>query len=167
MPKNMHTAFRTEYPAAAKELVNQVGIAPAGEADKMQEYRAVWDTGATLTVVTPKVQSDLGLASIDEMQIMGVNSRSIVPVVLIDVVLPNRVIVTGVRAAVAELGSEDMLLGMNIITLGDLCLSNKGGKTVMSFAYPPFDNPCDLLEKAEAVNARKKRQVVNWTKKNP
>jgi hypothetical protein len=46
----------------------------------------------------------------------------------------------------------DMLVGMDIIRLGDFSISNGAGKTLFTFAMPPFENKTDLYEKALAVN---------------
>ncbi|MCK4676717.1 MAG: SEC-C domain-containing protein [Bacteroidales bacterium] len=53
-------------------------------------------------------------------------------------ILPNKVRVNGVRVAeVPQLtGNVDMLIGMDIITLGDFSVTNVGGKTVFSFRTP-------------------------------
>jgi hypothetical protein len=46
----------------------------------------------------------------------------------------------------------DMLIGMDIIQLGDFSISNGAGKTLFTFAMPPFENKTDLYEKALAEN---------------
>ena len=45
-----------------------------------------------------------------------------------------------------------MLIGMDIIRLGDFSISNGAGKTLFTFAMPPFDDKIDLYEKAISVN---------------
>jgi hypothetical protein len=46
----------------------------------------------------------------------------------------------------------DLLIGMDIILLGDFSISNGDGKTLFSFAIPPFENKTDYYEKAIAVS---------------
>jgi hypothetical protein len=46
-----------------------------------------------------------------------------------------------------------MLIGMDIIGLGDFSISNGENSTLFSFAVPPFTNKVDLLEKAEVSNS--------------
>ena len=41
---------------------------------------------------------------------------------------------------------------MDIIGQGDFAISNAGGKTLFTFAIPPFEDKTDLYEKADAVN---------------
>ena len=46
-------------------------------------------------------------------------------------------------------GDEEILIGMDIITLGDFAICNTGEKTSISFAVPPFPNRIDFTGKAE------------------
>ena len=55
---------------------------------------------------------------------------------LVDILLPNEVLVKGVRVARAVLKDADVLIGMDIITLGDFAVTNVGGKTKFSFQFP-------------------------------
>ena len=48
----------------------------------------------------------------------------------------------------------DLLIGMDIIQLGDFFICNGGGKTLFSFAMPPFEDKTDFYEKALEVNKR-------------
>jgi len=40
-----------------------------------------------------------------------------------------------------------MILGMDIISLGDFALSNGNNKTLLSFAFPPFQEKIDFSKK--------------------
>jgi hypothetical protein len=79
-----------------------------------------------------------------------------VPVVLVNLILPNRIRVNGVRVTVSDIQGVDMLIGMDLIQLGDFSISNFEKKTIFTFAIPPFRNRTDLYEKAIAVSKRKK-----------
>ncbi|MEI0703000.1 retropepsin-like aspartic protease [Brachyspira intermedia] len=149
--KQYHFAFRVEYNHIPVELKTKVLIKNKFGIEK--EYDAVWDTGATNTAITHKVYKELNLKAIDSSKVRGVNSGiHTVDIVLIDISLVNKVNIKDVRAGVCDIGGCDMLIGMDIIKFGDLAISNKNNKTIFSFAIPPFDNPTDLLEKANKVN---------------
>lgn len=47
-----------------------------------------------------------------------------------------------------------MLIGMDVIVLGDFTVQNYNGKTHYSFSLPPFDNKYDMLEKANQINKK-------------
>jgi len=46
----------------------------------------------------------------------------------------------------------DLLIGIDIIQLGDFSISNGGGKTLFTFVIPPFSDKTNLFKKAAEVN---------------
>ncbi|MDR1894625.1 MAG: hypothetical protein LBQ61_08080 [Spirochaetales bacterium] len=85
----------------------------------------------------------------------GVNSSTIADIVLLSIGLPNGVLIPDIRVIVSPLGGqEDMLIGMDIIRLGDFSISNANNETLFSFAIPPFPEKIDLAEKSEAENRK-------------
>lgn len=162
MSKIHHRAFRVEYKAIARQLISDILVTQPGsvlnlDRDGWVFFRGIWDTGATHTVVTQHVVDTLGLSPIDMVKVSGVNSESTVPVMLVDIGLPNRLIIPNRRVTVCSIGNGiDVLIGMDIIALGDFSISNLEGKTVFTFAMPSFQNRTDLFDKAEAVNNHKK-----------
>jgi hypothetical protein len=150
-----HLAFRYEYHRLVDELLSEVEV--ISRDGKSGVYKGVWDTGAMTTMITPRVFTELNLIPVDTALVSGVNSQSeIKPVVLIDIILPNSVRINQVRAAVSDISGVDMLIGIDIIQLGDFSISTLNRETVFTFAIPPFPNRTDLYEKAEKVNGRKK-----------
>jgi hypothetical protein len=130
-------------------------VVVAGDSNLSFNARAVWDTGAMRSVVTPQVVSSLALAYVDFVTVTGVNNVSRAPVVLVSVILPNSIRITGLKAVVSDMRQGiDMLIGMDIISMGDLALSNGDGKTFFSFAIPPFPDKIDFVDKAEALNRK-------------
>jgi predicted aspartyl protease len=160
MPKVRHFAFRQEYQGLSFRLITDAEIfisSPAGPGRKGIKVKALWDTGASGTVITPKVSQELKLVPIDRIRVAGVNSISIADVVEVSIGLPNKVMVEDVNVMVCDLKQDiDLLIGMDIILLGDFSVSNGGGKTLFSFAIPPFENKTDHYEKTLAVNKRNK-----------
>jgi predicted aspartyl protease len=153
-----HSAFRQTYESLPPQLLSNIEVISLNDTSAHGVYRGIWDTGASMTMITPKIFSDLKLTPIDTITVNGVNSCNQVPVVLINVVLPNGIKVYGLRATVSEIQGIDMLIGMDIIQLGDFSISNSEGKTVFTFAVPPFPNRMDLYEKSIAVSNRKKHR---------
>lgn len=110
-----------------------------GQEQDVKGYRAIWDTGATNTAVTPRVVSECGLIPIGQTKVVGVHERKLSNVYLIDVCLPNKVVVPEITVSeVPGLTGEgdDVLLGMDIIGLGDFAVSNYRGKTWFTFRMP-------------------------------
>ena len=73
-------------------------------------YMALWDTGSTMTVISDELASKLNLEPVGEMM---------------------------AETAGGKLGPGiDILIGMDIITLGDFVITNYNNKTVFSFRFP-------------------------------
>lgn len=155
MSKNKHIAFSIEYPNLRGSLVTDIEVF-SGNKQIKKKYIAIWDTGATHSVITQRVYDELALFEIDTIPVSGVNSHKIVPVALVNIVLPNKLMVLDHRVTVCELSGIDLLIGMDIIALGDFSISNYEGKTVFSFAIPPFPNRTNLYDKAVKVNGHTK-----------
>jgi hypothetical protein len=99
---------------------------------------AIWDTGATKSVITKAVAKALGLRPISFAKVRGVHGAQTVPVMLVSITLPTgltfgSVLVTECDELSAGCG---VLLGMDIICTGDLAISNHNGQTTMSFRTP-------------------------------
>ena len=160
MPKIPHHAFKNEYPHFPRRLTTEAKIfdSPFGAMKTGIKVFALWDTGATGSAITPNVVQKLSLKPFNRVPVSGVNNTSEADVVKISIGLPNLVKVEDVNAMVCDLGGGiDLIIGMDIILLGDFSISNGNGKTLFSFAMPPFENKADLYEKALAVNKRNKK----------
>src|SRR5438067_262118 len=95
---------------------------------------AIWDTGATGSTITTKVVQALGLVPIGMTQVNTANGIATQNTYLVNIKLPNGLgirDVTVMECAALSSGC-DALIGMDIINLGDLSITNHQGKTVMS-----------------------------------
>ena len=98
---------------------------------------AVWDTGASRSLIRPEIAAKLNLKPISKTFIDTPSDKNVPSnIYLINVYLPNRVKITEIRALEGTPNSCDMLIGMDVITMGDLAVTNHGGKTTFSFRMP-------------------------------
>jgi hypothetical protein len=74
---------------------------------------------------------------------------------LVNLYLPNQVRVLKVLVAEGIPGGADMLIGMDIIGLGDFAVSNYNNKTVFSFRMPSMDT-IDFCKSSHIMPARRK-----------
>jgi hypothetical protein len=109
---------------------------------------ALWDTGASMSAITPESKDKLKVTPIDKKTIAGIHSTQVVDVVYITLELPNSVIKKNIKVAVCNITSNvGMIIGMDIISLGDFALSTGGDQTLLSFAVPPFQEKIDFSKR--------------------
>lgn len=163
-PAKIHLAFKVEYRGIVRELITQAkiklpSVLTGRDHFEWTDANCVWDTGATNSVITLSIVKKLNLVPTGKATVNGINSSEERDTYMVDIGLPNRVIVPNVTVTECNINSPgiDLLVGMNIIQLGDFAVSNGPGRTIFSFAIPPFPNPIDLVAKSKAVNPKKLR----------
>ena len=102
------------------------------------DFNAIWDTGATGSVITQKIVDDCDLKPISMTEVRGVHGAQLSEVFLVNIVLPNSVMFENVKVTKAKLLGDgiDALIGMDIISQGDFSFTNKGGLSMFSFRIP-------------------------------
>ena len=132
----MHSALTIRAKGLLKVLQSKVKIYPSGQKGNT-EIIGVWDTGATNTAITKKVVDNLELIPSGKTLVNTAAGTTIQNTYTIDIKLPNGVLITGITANEAVLGTEcDSLIGMDVINMGDFAISNHKGETCMSFRTP-------------------------------
>ena len=102
----------------------------------MRSAEAIWDTGATGSSISKRVVELCSLRPTGMIRLRYANGmESEEPTYLVNIVLPNSLCIAEVTASLADFGS-DVLIGMDIISMGDLAISNFAGQTVMSYRIP-------------------------------
>jgi len=159
MSKTGYYAFRQQYPSLSYRLMTEAQVYSISENPNKEGIKviALWDTGASGSVITPTLSQMMNLIPINRIKVSGINNTSMADVVKISIGLPNGVLIKEENVMICDLVKDiDLLIGMDIIQLGDFSISNGGGTTLFSFAIPPFENKTDHLEKALAINRRNK-----------
>ncbi len=159
--KIFHHAFRTAYNGITNVLITDCEIGLPLATNPLPEkqffpFKAIWDTGATNSVITENVVKKVSLPPTGKIMARGVHGEKRVNTYFVDIRLPNHVCITSVKVSEGKLmGNVDVLIGMDIIQAGDFAIANAAGKTTFSYCFPPHKNPIDLLEKSESVNPKK------------
>jgi predicted aspartyl protease len=109
---------------------------------------ALWDTGAMMSAITPEIRDKLKAPSVDRIRLAGIHTAQEVDIVTIMIELPNRVVKKSIEVAVCNINSNaEMIIGMDIISMGDFALSNGNDLTLFSFAVPPFQEKIDFSKR--------------------
>ena len=136
------SAFLTAFPGVVRAVVTDVGLVLDATEESMRvvKSRALWDTGAVTSVIDKSLVEKLGLVPFDTGRAYTAQGFYDSSIYLLDVMLPNNIIVKGLRVGDGDFQGFDMLLGMDVISLGDFHLTNDGN-TVFKFVIPPEESP--------------------------
>ncbi len=137
-------AFSCTANQLARVLVTPVFVAPAvipnTPPTQPKQYLGIWDTGATATVITQQVIDECGLKQIGVTEVHGADGKFQSEVYLVDLTLPNGVAFPGLRVTKGKLpNSTGLLIGMDVIGMGDFAVTNHGGVTSFTYRYPSME----------------------------
>ena len=123
-----------------------------------KEYKGLWDTGATATVICQKCVSELGLQPIGRTQVNSVTGISYSEVYMVSVGLPNKLIIENLRVTVGNFPDFDSLIEMDIICLGDFSISHVNKKTTFTYRFPSISE-IDFVGKTVPPTPAKSEKV--------
>lgn len=104
---------------------------------RVKIVRSLWDTGASVSLISARVAKVLGLSSIGKSGVSGYNDGvDVKDTYLVHIGLPTGDIVTNIMAMEFENDEYDVVIGMDVICNGDLAITNKDGNTTFSFRIP-------------------------------
>ena len=129
--------FRMKCPADNAEIATKVKVCASGNG-KGVICRAIWDTGATGSMIAADVAARLGLSPFGETRILGVHGSQKAKVYKVDLVFPKAgVILPGIRVSEADSGGGfDLLVGMDIIGRGMFGIYGDGESLSVVFGLP-------------------------------
>lgn len=105
-----------------------------GETMKGWKARALWDTGSSITVVSPVVAAKMRLIPIGDMNMNGLGGKQKAWKSKCYLRFPNGKFFGPIVVVVHELPSVDVLIGMDVISIGKLTIERKpDGGTLFTF----------------------------------
>ena len=130
----MHKYFRYEYTSITMLIITKAEIEYAG---CKREIKALWDTGANITILNnelvkklnPQPTGDGYLATISDEAVPSQKYK-------INLFLPGNIEFPNIEVINGETKGCDVLIGMDIISQGDFIISNYNGKTSFIFHLP-------------------------------
>ena len=174
---NSHTANNIEYHAftisydrQVKRLFTSAGVLPVftnGDTAVVTpiKAKAVWDTGAVFTCIRPALFQHIELpllGAIGLKTITGIGGKIEAPAILVNLFITSTLIIEGCPAFIVDLPkSIDILIGMDIIGMGDFAVCNANNKTSFSFAMPPFPDRINFADKADLINKKRAESCNN------
>ncbi len=98
--------------------------------------QCLWDTGASSSCISKNLAEKLGLKQVGVAQSFTAAGLTLAKTYVVNIGLPNHVQIPMVMVSEAVLNGFDVLIGMDIITLGDFSITNVDGRTIFSFRVP-------------------------------
>ena len=136
------SAFTTRYNRLTNILFTKIRIAETFDPTiqkiepKLREYNCIWDTGATNSVITLRVINDLQLKPTGKVPCHHGGGVSVQNTYFVAIKLPNEVGFPNVRVTEGIVEGFDVLIGMDLIGVGDFAVTKEDDKTVLSYQYP-------------------------------
>lgn len=132
--------FRVEYVGKARAVVTDVVFTTALKTNghigtQPVVAHAIWDSGADGSVISSRVVDALGLVAVGQATVESANGDYISSAYVIDLMLPNGIVIKGLQVTESDLKACDALIGMDVITLGDMSITNNPN-TVFTFRIP-------------------------------
>jgi hypothetical protein len=119
------------------------------------EVLAVWDTGASCSMISEGLAYELNLDPTGETEIEHVWGRAEVRTYDITITLPNGYEFTGWSVCGGSMKDVDLLIGMDIMVYGDFAVSH-AGDTKFTFQIPSTHDTDYELELASSPSSDSK-----------
>ena len=161
-----YKAFTRKYDSVVQDITTECQISrafdphktPKAHIPKMTNCKALWDTGATNTVISRDMAIKLGLIATSfakSYHAQGYTDN--IPIYYINICLPNGVSFSTLKVSEGILVGTDVLIGMDIIKRGYFCICQKDNKTTFTFQIPSSHDFDFTLEKNEPITAPKQQ----------
>lgn len=153
-------AFTIKYNGIADRIITEISLTqvfdphnPPMPPPPLIPTSALWDTGATKSVITPSIAAALGVVPVGTVLMNHAQGASQCNTYLVNLYLPNRVLVPGVLVSeckdTAHFGA---IVGMDIIGQGDFSITSVNGETWVSFRIPSIAG-IDYASEANKIRA--------------
>lgn len=139
-------SFSLAYDGITNRIISEISVfkyfnpANVNSTNILAEHRttALWDTGATNSIITQDTAKSLSLTPIGKTNTNHGGGQSEHFTHYVNIGLPNKLLVTGVTVTEMDkiVDNFGVIIGMDIISQGDFSLTNFEGKTLFSFRIP-------------------------------
>lgn len=137
--------YTKHYDTIVDEIITDCTIYPGVPFEKtthlpqgVKTSKAMWDTGATMSSISRRMIDALGLKPCSRVGVEGFTEMGETDTYAVHMLLPTGNLVAEVEVMeTPNPDSEyDVVIGMDIISLGDMAFTNKDEKSVFSFRIP-------------------------------
>ena len=109
------------------------------KAKTVTTFHGIFDTGASCSVISERVAEQLALRKTNTVTVHTAAGTVQQNCYVINLVLPNGIVLPARQAIAAKLHGFDLLIGMDVIRLGDFYISHRHDFLVVEFTlYTPI-----------------------------
>ena len=152
MQENRVYSFTTASPETLFELTNECEVSSRRDPDRPDDpeprreiFTALWDTGATNSVISQVVVDACELTPVGFTEVFHVDGSYLAEVYVVNVTLPSNFTISNLSVVKADIPLADILVGMDIISQGDFAITNQNGGTKFTFRIPSIED-IDFVE---------------------
>jgi SEC-C motif/Aspartyl protease len=165
-PSQECRAFTTKYNGITNRILTEVHVTiafdPQNQPPNLVHHttQALWDTGATHSVITETTAKALNLTPTGQKVVHHAGGQGNYNTHVVNLFLPNKVAIVGVLVSECpDMGGFGAIIGMDIIAGGDLSISNHQGQTWVTFRYPSYGS-VDYVEEFDSLTKGKTNPKV-------
>ncbi len=148
------TAYTHTENIGARRILVECKVAILGQnIDQEDKVRALWDTGAMCTCISENLANTLGLKPDDYGLVTGANNQPFcAPIYSVQLKMGHFVLpYLRVYGLPMEGQAHDVIIGMDLVTKGDLSITNCDGKTILTFREPSIQQ-IDYVKELDLYN---------------
>lgn len=151
-------AFTAAANGRANRIITEIhvcqGFDPAAHKSppyQIHPTKALWDTGATNSVITKATANILKLTPVGIVNVHYGSGPTKANTHVVNLYLPNKVQIPGILVSECEDANDfGVIIGMDIITQGDFSITNVDEKTITSFRVPSIET-IDYVKTAKTL----------------
>lgn len=166
----MITAYTFPFDSIKDRIIITCSVSLPNSDDTQAElHRALWDTGATTTCISLSLAKKLGLMPVDTVKnVVGANNEPFsAPVYCVQIRMGRFVIpIHNVIGLPMDGTDREVIIGMDIISKGDLSITNYSGRTIITFRTPSLE-AINYVDELNLQNKCDKMHVLNVRNNRP
>ncbi len=117
---------------------------------------AIWNTGSPVSLISSALAQKLGSTPVGIANINSKNGKILTPKHIINISLPDAFVVTDILVTEFPCTEDKLIIGMDVIGLGDFAISQSEGNMIFSFQVPS-SHALDFVNEIDAQDSFRQR----------